>query len=44
MNEVTWSDDTPAPRWLAIAACIGAGLSVLSLIAMGVWLGVQWLT
>jgi len=35
--------EPPPPAWLAIASCIGAGLSVLSLIAMAIWLGLQWL-
>lgn len=36
-------DEPAPPTWLAIASCIGAGLSVLSLIAMAVWLTLQWL-
>lgn len=42
MHDVAYPDETPAPRWLAVAACIGAGCSLLSLIAMGAWLAVQW--
>lgn len=43
MRDAPILDETPPPTWLAIASCIGAGVSILSLIAMAVWLGLQWL-
>jgi hypothetical protein len=42
MRDLPILDEPPPPTWLAIASCIGAGLSVLSLMAMALWLALQW--